>query len=147
MLALPRTIFSLSLSLCFSPTSLSFKAPFLPIRPPTLISGRYYHSSPGSGMEMGNIWNSRWCWHRLLLWALRERQMHRCLKYSVTARQQCYRHHPTTKEQNDQCQTPKNIVLRAVHTMWNATKLGQTSSGLYQISVRNANFSIQIMSF
>lgn len=41
------------------------------------------------------------------------------LKYSVTARQQSYRHHPTTKEQNDQCQTLKNFVLRAVHTMWN----------------------------
>lgn len=31
-----------------------------------------------------------------------------CLKYRVTARQRHCRHHPTTKEQNDQCQTLKN---------------------------------------
>lgn len=29
------------------------------------------------------------------------------LKYRVTARQRHCRHHPTTKEQNDQCQTLK----------------------------------------
>lgn len=68
------------------------------------------------------------------------------LKYSVTARQQRYRHHPTTKEQNDQCQTPKNIVLRAVHTMWNNSTSVNLKWALPDL-VRNGNFSIQIMSF
>lgn len=68
------------------------------------------------------------------------------LKYRVTARQRHCRHHRTTKEQNDQCQTPQKKPLSDVHTTLNDNTSANLKWALPDLC-NNGNFSIQIMRF